>query len=531
MQLSLRSAALMISIVGGAALAGGIYGNGIGSARAASNVDASEGDANELHALIQVIQREYASEVEVEDLVFDGAIPTMLQRLDPHSQFFDPKALERLREDQRGNYAGIGMQISPFEGRVVVDHPFPNTPAFDAGLRPEDVILEIDGKSATDWTVDEVAKTVRGSAGTSVHVSLEREGYDQPVETDVIRARITRPSVPLHFELEPGVGYIRITSFMETTGREVDQALYAFKKKGLDALVLDLRDNRGGLLSTGVHVADRFLAKGQAIVSHRGRASKKKSYDSRRGHEGELFPMVVMVNCNSASAAEIVAGALQDHDRALIVGQSTFGKGLVQSVFDLSHTTGLVLTTARYYTPTGRLIQRPYHNVSLYDYYQNPCSSSYKPELLETKLTDAGRQVYGGGGIMPDVPLAYSDGGEARLRLVSRRAFRRFARDYVYAHPETGRDWEPSEAVIEEFWGKLPDYGVSLRRTEFESEMDYVLRTLRRQVFTARFDLDEGSRAEAEVDVAVHRAMALISQARSLLEYPSSELAQRQFED
>ena len=332
--------------------------------------------------------------------IYDGAIPGMLRTLDPHSSFYDPKAYAKMREDQHGKYYGVGMLIQPQNNKIVVVSPFEGTPSYKAGIRPGDVIVAVDGKSTDNMNSEDVANMLKGPKGTHVQITLAREGTSKPLVFDLIRDEIPHNSVDLKFEIRPGVGYIHLTNFQETTGREINDALESFgdNPKGL---VLDLRGNPGGLLSEAVAVCDKFLKRGQVIVSQRGRAYPEQIYRATHGNGGEDYPIVVLVNRGTASAAEIVSGALQDHDRALIAGETTFGKGLVQTVYQLSENTGLALTTYHYYTPSGRLIQRNYNGVSLYDYYYNHGQPQDSKDR-EVKLTDSGRTVYGGGGITPD---------------------------------------------------------------------------------------------------------------------------------
>jgi len=249
-------------------------------------------------------------------------------------------------------------------------------------------------------TSAEVADLLKGPRGTAVQVKINREGKAEPLVFNLIRDAINRPSVPTHFFIRPGIGYIHIEQFNETTSRELDDALSAMNESSLKGLILDLRDNPGGLLNEGVAVAGRFLKRGQTVVSHRGRTSPVKDYVASNGSSAREYPIVVLVSRLSASAAEIVAGALQDHDRAWVLGDNTFGKGLVQTVFPLMENTGLALTTAKYYTPSGRLIQRDYSKGSFYDYYFH--RDTEKKNTQDVKMTDSGRTVYGGGGITPD---------------------------------------------------------------------------------------------------------------------------------
>ena len=301
--------------------------------------------------------------------IYKGAIPGMLRTLDPHSNFFDPKDLEALREDQRGHYYGVGMSVQGRNGKTIVMAPFVGSPAYKAGLRPGDVIIMVNDKPTDNLDSTKVADLLKGPKGTPVQIKVAREGVDQPVVFNIIRDEISRKSVPDAFLLKPGIGYVFLEQFNETTSHEMEEALKAMDEDNLKGLVLDLRGNPGGLLNEAVAVGDHFLPKGDVIVSHKGRASAEHVYTARNGNHGRDYPIVVLVNRNSASAAEIVSGALQDHDRAWILGDNTFGKGLVQTVYPLVENTGLALTTAKYYTPSGRLIQRDYSNVSFFDYY------------------------------------------------------------------------------------------------------------------------------------------------------------------
>ena len=351
-----------------------------------------------------VVEQNYAEPIDgdkADAAIYDGAIPDMLRGLDPHSNFYDPKAYAKMREEQHGRYYGVGMVIQQQNNKVYVIAPRENTPSFRAGIHPGDIIASVDGKSTDGWTSDQVAKGLKGPKGTHVQLTTIREGQSKPLSFDLVRDEIPNPSVDIAYEIRPGIGYVHLVMFQETTAQEVIEAVDGFQN--LKGLVLDLRNNPGGLLSQAVEVCDHLLAKGQTIVSQRGRAYPDQVYTATRGNDGKTFPIVILVNRNTASAAEIVSGALQDHDRALIVGETTFGKGLVQTVYNLSENTGLALTTYHYYTPSGRLIQRNYTGVSLYDYYYNhagalPSNSTNQ----EVKLTDSGRTVYGGGGITPD---------------------------------------------------------------------------------------------------------------------------------
>src|SRR5438132_12377053 len=416
---SRRTLFLVVFILVICGFLGMLFGQKITPAAAAGG-DADVRDSLRQFATVyDVVEQNYAEPVNADKAIYNGAIPGMLHVLDPHSNFFDPKSYSLLREDQRGKYYGVGMTVGPRNNKVIVIAPFVGTPAYRAGIRPGDIIVAVDGKPTDNMSTGDVADLLKGPKGTTVRITMLREGSDKPLEFAVIRDEIPRYSVDLHFMIKPGIGYMHVSGFQETTEHEVAEALD--QMGDLKGLVLDLRQNPGGLLSEGVGVADKFLKKGQLIVSHHGRSSPEKRYVAARGNGGKEYPLVVLVNRGTASAAEIFAGAIQDHDRGLIAGEVTFGKGLVQTVSPLAENTGLALTTAKYYTPSGRLIQRDYSNVSLYDYYYH--REGEENNGHEIKLTDSGRTVYGGGGISPDVKIAAVKSNRLQDSLLQHYAF------------------------------------------------------------------------------------------------------------
>src|SRR6195256_1887299 len=421
-------------------------------ATGASDNDVREG-LRQFSEIYNLVEQNYAEPVNPDKAIYNGAIPGMLHVLDPHSNFFDPKAYSLLREDQRGKYYGVGMTVGPRNNKVIVIAPFTGTPAYRAGIRPGDIIAAVDGKPTDNMSTGDAPDLLKGPKGPTVHITILREGTDKPLDFAVVRDEIPRYSVDLHFLIKPGIGYMHVSGFNETTEHEVADALD--QMGDLKGLILDLRQNPGGLLNEGVGVADKFLHKGQLIVSHHGRSSPEKRYTAAHGNGGRDYPLVVLVNRGTASAAEIVAGAIQDHDRGLIVGETTFGKGLVQTGYPLSENTGLALTTARYYTPSGRLIQRDYSNVSLYDYYYRNNTAENNANH-EVKLTDSGRTVYGGGGILPDVKLPAVKSNKLQDTLLQHYAFFNFAKHYVVSHKVT-QNFEVDDAVLQDFHKFLAD--------------------------------------------------------------------------
>ncbi len=326
--------------------------------------------------------------------------------------------------------------------------------------------------------------------------------------------------------IRPGIGYIHVSGFQETTEKEVRDALDEFGD--IHGLILDLRQNPGGLLSEGVGVADQFLKKGQVIVSHHGRASAEKVYKATHGNGGKDYPIVVLVNRGTASAAEIVAGAIQDHDRGLIAGETTFGKGLVQTVYPLSENTGLALTTAKYYTPSGRLIQREYTGVSLYDYYYNDRENGDSTAVgnHEVKMTDSGRTVYGGGGITPDVKIANQKTNKFQDTLLEKYAFFNFAKHYVINHT-VSKQFEVDDAVMQEFRKFLDEQKVTFTEADLAENNDWIRSNIKAELFINEFGQQEGMRVHAETDPEVQKGLDLLPQAKQLADNAKKTIAQR----
>ncbi|HEY0794911.1 MAG TPA: S41 family peptidase [Acidisarcina sp.] len=462
-----------------------------------------------------IVSQNYAEPIDGDKpgkVIYDGAIPGMLRVLDPHSSFYDPKSFAKMREDQHGKYYGVGMLIQPQANKIVVVYPIEGTPSFRAGVRPGDQIVAVDGKVTDNMASDEVANMLKGPKGTHVQVTFAREGASKPLIFDLVRDEIPNPSVDLKYEIRPGIGYIHLKNFQETTGREISDALDQFGE--LHGLVLDLRGNPGGLLSEAVAVCDKFLRRGQTIVSQRGRAYPDQIYKASRGNNGREYPVVVLVNRGTASAAEIVSGALQDHDRALIVGETTFGKGLVQTVYQLSENTGLALTTYHYYTPSGRLIQRNYSGVSLYDYYYNH-GAPQDPKDREVKLTDSGRTVYGGGGITPDDKIETPKANHFQDVLGEHYAFFNFAKHYL-ANRTIQKDFQVDDAVLGEFKQFLTAQEIPYTEQDLNGVMDWVKANIKADVFTSQFGQQEGLKARAEWDPMINKAIDYMPQAEAL---------------
>ena len=388
---------------------------------------------------LKVVQEQYVDGQKLSyNDIFKSSIIGMLRSLDPHSNYYDRQEYDELKTDQRSEYFGIGASIQNYihgdQSDTYITATFDRSPAARAGLRFGDRIVEVDGERMTGKSSLDVRDKIRGPRGSEVRLTLERAADKRIEKIDITRDLVPQPSIPDAYMLKPGVGYIDMTrGFNYTTTDELLEALDLLHAKGMKSLVLDLRNNPGGFLDQAIHVAEVFLKNGQRILTQKGRNGlRDNTYESRNGSP-DLTPLVILINESTASASEIVAGAMQDHDRALIVGQTSFGKGLVQSIIPLEGGAGLTLTSAKYFTPSGRLIQRDYSNGGFYDYYTHGGlthdQSQVSKQAGQEKKTDTGRAVYGGGGISPDEPVDARTVNLTQRRLLSPTFL--FVRDLV----------------------------------------------------------------------------------------------------
>jgi carboxyl-terminal processing protease len=529
MESSRRGFLLLVVVLAASAVVGGLFGPTV-RATASGSTDLQD-SVKSFTKVLAVVEHNYADPVDSDKAIYDGAIPGMLHVLDPHSNFFDPKQYALFREEQEGKYYGVGMIVQGRDNQTIVLAPFMNSPAFKAGIRPGDVILAVDGKSCTTLNSTEVADMLKGAKGTPVKISLGREGWEKPVEVTVVRDEIPRPGVDFFEMVKPGIGYVRVSTFNETTDQDLADALKDLDVSKMDGLIIDLRNNGGGLLNQAVGMSDMFLAKNEIVVSHHGRSSPERRYYAQRGNQGVDIPLVVLINGQSASASEIVSGSIQDHDRGLIVGETSFGKGLVQTQFPLGEETALLLTTARYYTPSGRLIQRDYKNTTLYDYHYNP----QPPAKPEVKLTDSGRQVFGGGGITPDVVVADPKLDDFCELLRRRNVFYPFSqgvgdftRFYLGQKPEVTKDFQANDAVIAQFKKFLDQEHIQYTADDISKNLDWIKWKIRREVVTSVFGLNDGYKVELQRDPQLDKAVEEIPQAKALYSNARKIVAERE---
>lgn len=466
-------------------------------------------------SVLSLVETGYAEPIDVNRAIA-RSIQRMLSRLDPHSGFYDPKTFGELRAYQGGNYSGIGARVAPVDGKMMVLSTIPGSPAEESGIRPGDVILSVDGVSTSDRPGAEVVRLLRGPRDTLVDVLIERMGVHRPLGIQVRRENLPEPSLPLCYAILPGVVYLQLVAFTATTEDEVDRALKPFQAD-LQGLVLDLRDNPGGNLQSAIGVADRFLDLNQVILVTKGRLPDSNArYLATRGYDREPFPLVVLINERTASAAEILAGAIQDARRGVVVGESSFGKGLVQTIFSLSGGNGLSLTTAKWFTPKGRMIQRNYKNRSLLEYLK-------LVQTLESRRSparprpDRSSSEPGEGGIFPDVWAESDSLTSFQQRLLSRHLLFAFAREFKDRYPVLAGTAIVSPLVLGEFRDYLTARELIRSDQEFEDHLLFVQRTLRSRLLLLSLQTEESMKVELGGDPQVILALASLPRAKLLL--------------
>ena len=532
--MSLKRSRLFVALalVAGATLAGGVFANRLSASPEKDTPVLDE------YADILTTLSDWAPEPVAPDKIVYASIHGMLARLDPHTAFLEPDEFSAMKEKQHGSFYGLGIQIQKRMGKITVIAPMEGTPAYKMGIRAGDIITHIaEEELKEDTTTEDVVRKLRGPKGTTVAITIRRVGFPEPIRMTITRAEIPTRSVRYAFLLEPGVGYIMLSDFTHTSSKEVTEAIQKLEKQGMKKLLLDLRGNPGGVLEQAVDVTDVFVPKGSMVTYTKGRTASSAQEYYAPG-EGTHFdhPLVVLVNRGSASASEIVAGAIQDHDRGVVVGQRTWGKGLVQSVYTLSYGAGLALTTARYYTPSGRWIQRDYTDLLA---YVNPGDPDAGAETSETAphpgsesavfYTDAGRVVYAQGGITPDV-IAKSDRDSKLLQqLLARYAFFNFAVDWLARNPKISEDFTVTPAVRDEFfqfveksarYSTAADLGKSYDDDPNRSLVDLAIQI---EIVNARFGPEAGRRAFASGDPQIQKGLTLFGEAARIAALPKKK--------
>jgi carboxyl-terminal processing protease len=520
-----------------AALAGGFFGS-----TALARQDEVSQQYRVFTAALDVIDREYVDELPSDRLVY-GAIDGMLHTLDPHSSFFDPRSYAQMRERQEGHYYGLGITIQVVDGDITVQSIFEGSPAYKSGLRRFDVIARIGGQEAKGWTSDQAVKKLKGPKGTSVNISIRRAGYDGLIDMDVQRDEVNITTVRAAFMVDKETGYIKLDQFTETSDREMGEALQRLTAAGMKRLVFDLRENPGGALDQAIRISNRFLPRGVMIVSTHGRVpNSNQEYRATEESQYTHLPMVTLVTRGSASASEIVSGALQDHDRSLVVGETTFGKALVQSVYPISEGAGVAVTTGRYFTPSGRMIQRPWDGSfdEYLTYTLRDQAGDRQHKAAEQKFTDAGRKVYGGGGIEPDKFFVGTVEGFTPTRfgrlLQNRQEFVDFANQFT-AEGDTrlsaankskkpiARGFVVTDAMLADFKARLVARKVKIDEEAFAKDDTYIRAMIHFEIDSALFGMDEARRNLIAKDPQAQFAIAQFGEAEQLLQLSSNKTA------
>jgi carboxyl-terminal processing protease len=508
---------------------GGLFGS-----RVMATQDRTNDRLRVYTAALAAIENDYVEPPESAQLVY-GSIDGMLRTLDPHSTFFDPKSYAQMREKQDGKYYGLGIQINSFEGDINVVSVFEGSPAYRTGIRRGDVIANIEGQSAKGWTTDQAVTKLKGPKGTTVNIDIRRPGVDGLINLSIARDEVNILSIRTSFMIAPGTGYIRLQDFSDTTDHELGDALKKLSGEGMQRVIVDLRDNPGGPLVQAIAVASRFLKKGQMVVYTRGRVPNSDE-DYHVTTEGGYtnVPLIVLVNRGSASASEIVSGAMQDHDRAIILGETTFGKALVQSVYRIEEGAAVALTTAHYYTPSGRIIQRPWDtNFDEYlTYSWRDQDANRAHPAAELKLTDTGRKVYGGGGIEPDHfipgPVEGFNPSLFSRQLANRGAFSVFSRRFTAegdqrpgaksaATHKVSRGWAVDDEILAEFKKSLSNFNVQVDEAAFKADTAFIKAEIKYEVDNELFGAEEARRNLTKVDPQAQAALNYFDEASKLL--------------
>jgi carboxyl-terminal processing protease len=536
---SLQAAAFVVLVC---ALVGGFFGRGALVAQ-----DQLPEQYKVFTAALNAIEANYVGDVESDRLVY-SAISGMLSTLDPHSSFMDPRSYAAMRERQEGRYYGLGISINVVDGDITVANVFEASPAHESGLRRGDVIARIEGEETKGWTVEKAVSLLKGPKGTMVSVGLRRAGYENLIDLQVRRDEVQIPTVTAAVMLDDTTGYIKIgdQGFGENTDQELGRALRDLTQKGMKRLVFDLRDNPGGALDQAIKVSNRFLPRGDLIVYTRGRvANSDQDYHATEQSDYLTVPMVTLVNRRSASASEIVSGALQDHDRSLIVGETTFGKALVQSVYRVAQGAGAAITTARYYTPSGRLIQRPwdgsFDEYLTYTYRDQNPTATHKADDL--KYTDGGRPVYSGGGVEPDHrfdgpvegfnPTRFMRNVHARglfdvyARRFSREGDTRIAPNGSSRPRDLASGFTLTDEMVEEFKQLVKQSPLPFDDDAWQKDVEFTRAMMRFEIDRDLFGIGVAYQNMAQRDPQLQFAVGLFQEAQKLLQLGQPEPARR----
>jgi carboxyl-terminal processing protease len=477
--------------------------------------------------VFNVVKSYYVEEVDSPKLI-TGAIQGMLEELDPHSVYIEPKKLKEITEQFQGSYEGIGIEFIIQNKILTVVSPIAGSPSEALGLRPGDQIMKIEGKSAYGITDEEVQQKLKGPKGTKVTINIRRPGIDEPFDITITRDQIPIYSVMAKFLVKDKIGYVYVGRFAQTTVDELERALRGLEAQGMEGLILDLRGNSGGYLDQAFKMADKFIDGNKIIVYTKGRIpGASEEFTSTDMPNDRKCPLIILINKGSASASEIVAGAIQDWDRGIIVGETSFGKGLVQTQLSMNDGSALRITTARYYTPSGRLIQRSYDDglweyyVSGYDDAQNQTEEN--PKERPIFFTKAGRKVYGGGGISPDVKIESKNITKLTSELTLKRLFFEFGSQYATKHPELKTDFlyfkdkfEIDEKILTEFQRFITTKEILFKDKEFQDDLDYIKLMVKSEIAQFLWDREHYYQIRISGDEQVQEALKHIDQAAKI---------------
>jgi len=489
---------------------------------------------NKISAIVDLIDQNYFESVDHEELAF-SSIKGMLQTLDPHSYFLDPRHFDRMREEYKGKYYGLGILIQKQDKHLVVISPIEGGPAYRLGIRSGDVISHIEGETTEPITSTEAMMRLRGPKDTEITITIVREGWEDPFDVTIIREEIALYSVQYAFILQDDIGYIRIRNFAETTTREFEEKMALLRRQGMEKLILDLRTNGGGTFLQSIELSDEFLPEGTLVVSIKGRnRNLNRKYFAEKNNQYEKIPLVILIDGGSASAPEILSGAVKDNDRGLIVGQNSWGKGLVQTIVPLAPNAAVALTTAKYYTPSGRSIQRDYSNFEDYYIYRKKTPEDQR----EIAYTAGGRKVLGQGGITPDYKVEFPFDRLVYDLLLKGNFFtyaikftekkRPVSESYVFPDDNRSGDAVSTKKAVDQNFvvGQdiIEDFKAYLQEEKFEFEQEKytaaeheIKRELGREIHSALWGVEMGIKAYRKTDPAILKAFEVFPEAVALV--------------
>ncbi len=474
---------------------------------AAASVMAADDIESQMKRLLDayaITEQNAADPVSSEQAFYQGAIPGLLRRLDPHSVFFDSDQFEQVKKMEASTQKGFGSVVSLLPGRVIVLQTTPGTPSARSGLAPGDEIVAINGYVIGQLDLEQLQQLLTQSRQQQAQLEVRRPGSARILRFVLTPEDMQAPSVERTFFLRAGIGYIRVASFDEKTGADLKQAIEKLGGDRLAGLVLDLRNNPGGVVTAALETASLFLRPGQKILTVRGRSVPEKSEVVPATATPYGFKLAILVNEKSASASEIVTGAMQDHDRATIIGEPSFGKGLVQNVFPMSQNTGLALTVAFYYTPSGRSIQKPLNA----EQFALGATTAH-PNTQSEFHTDKGRPVTGGGGIRPDFVVFPQASNRLRAVLDYSGSFTNFATEFLRKN-KIDEDFEVTPSLLDEFYAFVAERNIQPRLTEWLAEREFISSRLKTEIFNQALGVEKGDQVELQRDPVVQKALEVV---------------------